>query len=170
MLFQVRGERNILEVQKHTWIPDRHQQDSIMGNVMHWVIQALVKYIDFLKPLKCHVSQYIPHEFIEKTRQKSVCLNCELIEESENSASGMITILERVHQLAVPHVRQDDKKVIERVVFGGDVLTNERAFTAQQNMQLNKSEMDRLAGIIHRPEGLHRQMNFLLVIVLHVLS
>ncbi|KAK3107443.1 hypothetical protein FSP39_014714 [Pinctada imbricata] len=91
-------------------------------------------------------------------REKAVVTEAEA---SENSASGMISIMERVHDLAVPHTRQDNK-VIERIVFGGDVLTNERAFTAQQNMQLNKSEVDRFAGIIHRPEGLHRQMNFLL--------
>lgn len=51
----------------------------------------------------------------------------------------------------------------ERIVFGGDVLTNERAFSAQEAVQNASSGMDALKGIIHRPEGLHRQMNFLLV-------
>ncbi|KAH3878324.1 hypothetical protein DPMN_002212 [Dreissena polymorpha] len=56
-----------------------------------------------------------------------------------------------------------DGNIIQRVVFGGDVLTNERAFSAQQAMQNNSTDRDRLFGMIHRPEGLHRQFNFLLV-------
>ncbi|KAK3082515.1 hypothetical protein FSP39_020178 [Pinctada imbricata] len=160
---QVREQRDIMTLPKENWLANLHQTGSLIDNMVHSIIHVLVKYIEFLKPLKCDIPLYIPHEFIEKTQTKSVFLNCELIEASENSASGMISIMERVHDLAVPHTRQENK-VIERIVFGGDVLTNERAFTAQQNMQLNKSEVDRFAGIIHRPEGLHRQMNFLLVI------
>lgn len=75
----------------------------------------------------------------------------------------MISIMQRIHELSVPHARQMDKRVIERVVFGGDALTNERAFTAQQNMQLNKWGVDKLVCLIHRPEGLHREMNFLII-------
>lgn len=73
---------------------------------------------------------------------------------------GMITILQRIHHLAVPHV---DNETPERIVFGGDVLTNERAFSAQEAMQNVPSEFESLSGLIHRPEGLHREMNFLLV-------
>jgi hypothetical protein len=71
----------------------------------------------------------------------------------------MITILQRVHNLAVPHVGE----TAERIVFGGDVLTNERAFSAQEAMQNTSSKYESLQGLIHRPEGLHREMNFLLV-------
>jgi len=31
-------------------------------------------------------------------------LNCDLIEESENSNTGMITILEKVHEMVVSHL------------------------------------------------------------------
>lgn len=125
-----------------------------------------MKYVDFLKPFESVIPPYVTHKFIELTKAKSLFLNCELIEASENSASGMISIMQRIHELSVPHARLTDKKVYERVVFGGDVLTNERAFSAQQNMQLNRSDVDRLVGLIHRPEGLHREMNFLLVSLL----
>lgn len=52
---------------------------------------------------------------------------------------------------------------MQRVVFGGDVLTNERAFSAQEALQNATNELEGLKGIIHRPEGLHREMNFLMV-------
>lgn len=65
----------------------------------------------------------------------------------------MITILQKVHHLAVPHI---DSETHERIVFGGDVLMNERAFSAQEAMQSVPSEFESLSGLIHRPEGLHR--------------
>lgn len=52
-----------------------------------------------------------------------------------------------------------EKEISEPVVFGGDVLTNERDFGAQLPMFNNKSEIENLWGVIQRPEGLHRQMN-----------
>jgi hypothetical protein len=76
----------------------------------------------------------------------------------------MIEILQRVHQLDVPHVRDNpDKTLLEKVVFGGDVLTNECAFTAPEAMQNSPSRFEQLCGVIHLPEDLHREINYLLV-------
>lgn len=48
-------------------------------------------------------------------------MNCDLIKSSENSSDGMIEILQRVYQLAVPHVphvwKIPGKNVLEKVVF-----------------------------------------------------
>lgn len=100
---------------------------------------------------------------MEQMKQKTLFLNCDLIDASENSSQGMIEILQKVHNIAVPHSRNEKQKdVLEKVVFGGDVLIIERAFSAQEAMQ-NTADFDGLGGIIHRPEGLHRLMNFTLV-------
>ena len=91
------------------------------------IANILLKYITYLSPVAKCFPKYIEHEFMEKAKEKSVFLNCDLIDASENSSQGMIEILQRVHQLAVPHVRDNpDKTLLEKVVFGGDVLTNER--------------------------------------------
>lgn len=148
---------NILEMPTSSWIPTTKQVDALTNDLSHHVAQVLKKYVDFLKPFK--ITDNIPHEYIHKTKQKSVILNCDLVDASENSSEGMIRILQGVQELAVPHREQ---KVLERIVFGGDVLTNERAFSAQEAMN-NVSEYDCQQGVIHRPEGLHREMNFLLV-------
>lgn len=102
--------------------------------------------LTFVKPLKSVIPPYIAHKFIELTQTKSVFLNCEPIEASENSVSGIISNMQRIHKLSVPDARQTDKRVIERVVFGGNVLKNERAFTAQQNIQVNKCDVDKVVG------------------------
>lgn len=52
---------------------------------------------------------------------------------------------------------------MDKFVLGSNVLTNERALSAQQAMLNSKVDFEKLLGVIHRPEGLHRQMNFLLV-------
>lgn len=74
----------------------------------------------------------------------------------------MISILEHIHMNYIAHT--SDERVIQKKVFGGDVLTNERAYSAQLAMMNGRSEFDQLAGVIHRPEGLHRMMNLCLVI------
>ena len=125
------------------------------------VAHVLLKYIEPPSNIIGSYPEHILHPYIEMTKQKSVILNCDLIEASENSSQGMIEILQKVHTLAVPNI---DGKVVNKVVFGRDVLTNERAFTARSAMQNNLTEMNKLTGVTHRPEGLHRQFNCLLVI------
>lgn len=116
-----------------------------------------MKYLTCLKGFTSIIHSHIEHPYTEDASKKSMFLNMELIDASENSSDGMIQILRRVHELAVPHT---EGQVLERVVFGGDVLTNERAFSGQQALLNGTSGCDQLAGLIHRPEGLHRVMNF----------
>ena len=102
--------------------------------------------------------------YMDQMKKKSVFLNCDLIDACENSSEGMIKILQIIHELAVPHVRNNpNKDVLWKVDFVGDVLTNERAFSAQEAMQNSPAEYESLLGVIYRPEGLHIEMNFLLV-------
>jgi hypothetical protein len=152
---------DILEIPSNQWIPSQTQMDAVQQNFVFHISHVLLKYINGLQPVKAAYPEHILHPFTELTQEKSVILNCDLIDSSENSSEGMITILKKVHELAVPFAHD---KILQRVVFGGDVLTNERAFSAQQAMQNNKKDFDCLFGVIHRPEGLHRQFNFLLVI------
>ena len=155
-------QQRVLDVPTNKWIPSSSQIQSLNDHMTFHVAQVLTTYIDELKPLKACIPKFIVHAHLDETKEKSVLLNCDLIPESENSSVGMITILQNVHNLAVPH-SEIDGKVLKRVVFGGDVLTNERAFSAQQAMQNAKEDFSGLRGLIHRPEGLHREMNFLLV-------
>jgi hypothetical protein len=141
------------------FLPSKEEINDFQKNVQYHVAKILTDFIDELKPFKRLLPKYIWHPHIEKTSHKSVFINCDLIDESENSSDGMIRIMQRVHSLAVPYVEEN----IEKVVLGGDVLTNERAMSAQQAMRNNESSYEKLLGVIHRPEGLHRQINFLMV-------
>lgn len=78
----------------------------------------------------------------------------------------MIDILNHIHEEYVPFVAETlGENVIERMVFGGDLLTNERAYYAQLNMANGINSASRLMGILYRTEGLHLSMNTCLYIL-----
>lgn len=154
---------DILHLEASNWLLSSEEILRYHTDLQIHIAKILVKNFAALKHFEKVLPKYIPHEFIEITKQKTVFFNADLIDASENSTEGMIHISQKIHNLVVPHCVVDSKEICEPVVFGGDVLTNERAFGAQLAMFNNKSEFENLLGVIHRPDGLHRQMNFLLV-------
>jgi hypothetical protein len=88
---------DILQVPTYSWIPTNEQNDSLYENIVFHVSRILLKYVEFLKPASASFPAYIPHPYLEKTKQKSVFLNCDLIEASENSSQGMCIQFEHVH-------------------------------------------------------------------------
>lgn len=46
----------------------------------------------------------------------------------------MISLLEYMHENYIAHTENDPPTAIEKKVFGGDVLTNEREYSAQLAM------------------------------------
>lgn len=102
-----------------------------------WFIPSLSS-IDKLLP-KC-----IKHEYMEQTSKKSVFLNSELIDSSENSSEGMIRIMQHIHRFAVSYINGQ----MDKIVFGGDLLTNERALSAQQAMLNGEIDFLKLLGVI----------------------
>lgn len=65
---KLRHEKNISTLPKACWIPDKCQQESLKENIKHHISHILLKYVDFLKPVKSVVSPYIAHKFIELTK------------------------------------------------------------------------------------------------------
>lgn len=147
-----------------SWLPTVDIFQSLLKSFTFHVAHILLNYITYLSSCKESFPKHLEHKHMDQMKKKTEFLNCDLIDASENSSQGMIEILQRVHSIAIPHSRgKQQKDVLEKVVFGGDVLTNERAFSAQEAMQNTSDKFDALDGVIHRPEGLHRLMNFTLV-------
>lgn len=148
---------DILHLEASNWLLSSEEILRYHRDLQIHIANILVKKFAALKHFEKVLQKYmyIPHEFIEITKQKTVFFNADLIDASKNSTEGMIHILQKIHNLVVPHCIVDSKEICEPVVFEGDVLTNERAFGAQLAMFNNKSEFENLLGVIHRPEGLH---------------
>ena len=78
-------------------------------------------------------------------QQKGEPVNLGLVFQNENSSEGMLHILEFLHN----YVRNFD----ERVVFGGDQLTEERAAGVQRLRQNEATPEARLSGLLPTAES-----------------
>ncbi|KAH3696267.1 hypothetical protein DPMN_083732 [Dreissena polymorpha] len=74
-------------IPSYKWLPS---EENI--NFKFHVACVLMKYVDVFKPLIDSYPEYISNIFLEFTKQKSVILNTNLIDESENSTQRMIQI------------------------------------------------------------------------------
>ena len=90
-----------------------------------------------------------------KIQQKGEAVNLGIIFENENTSEGMLHILEFLHK----YVGNYD----ERVVFGGDQLTEERAAGVQRLCQNGATPEARLSGLLPTAESWHAKMALLFV-------
>mgnify|MGYP003686221113 CR=1 FL=1 len=154
---------DINKVENGTFIPNLDDCSKLDQNFLFHIMNVLVKYVDCLNKYKDCLPKYIPHPHLEELSGKSNFAILDMLDKSENKAEDMISILEHIHENYIPRTNDENPSVIKKKVFGGDVLTNERAYSAQLAMLNGITDYDRLAGVIHRQEGLHRMMNLLLV-------
>ena len=143
------------------FVPSRAECDSLEDHMIYHIIKTATRYISALKELKSCVPSYIKHAYLEESSKKSKYVVLDLLDKSENKSEDMISILEHVHENYISHTEGENLQVIKKKVFGGDVLTNERAYSAQLAMHNSANDFEQLKGVIHRPEGFHRIMNLL---------
>lgn len=154
----------INSVDNSTFIPNLNDCGELDNHFMFHIMHTLVKYVGCLKKYENCLPKYIEHPHLSELAKKSNFVVLDMLDKSENKAEDMITILEHIHDNYIPRTNDESPSVIKKKVFGGDVLTNERAYSAQLAMLNGNSDYERLTGVIHRPEGLHRMMNLLLVL------
>ena len=82
-----------------------------------------------------------------------------LLLKNENKTEEMVDILEELHKQYVPisGSTKDTKsvKIVEKVLFGGDQLTEERARNATNGRSDGDSEYERVEGLIPKVEDWH---------------
>lgn len=154
---------DIKSVDNYTFIPNFDECRKLDEHFIYHITNVLVKYVGCLKKYKDCVPKFIQNPHLKELAEKSNFVLLDMLDKSENKSEDMITILEHIHANYIAHTDGENPAVIKKKVFGGDVLTNERAYSAQLAMLNGDTDYDRLGGLIHRPEGLHRMMNLLLV-------
>lgn len=154
---------DILKIPNSVFIPNLEDCASLEQDMVYHIVRILCDHIHCLKQFRACIPDCIEHRYMNELSKESEFRVIDLLDKSENKSEDMISILQSVHKYCVAHSDEVPPTVIERVVFGGDVLTNERAYSAQLAMHNAESDFFGLAGVIHRPEGLHRMMNFLSV-------
>lgn len=156
----------ISSVENSTFVPKFNDCNTLDRNFIFHIMHILLNYIRCLKKYKNCLPKFISHLHLEELSRKSDFAILDLVDKSENNAENMISILENIHTNYIPRTDDDNPSVIKATVFGGDELTNEIAYLAQLAMLNGQTDFERLRdllGVVHRPEGLHRMMNLLLV-------
>ena len=130
-------------------------------NFKHHVLKVITETIDII-PFQSIVPKFINHTHMEEMKKG----NYELIDplnKNESKIEDMIDILTDIRSVFVPDAGNSNQ-VISSAIFGDIVLTNERAYQAQLDMINGDTAHEKLLDIIHRPEGLHRLTNFMLLL------
>lgn len=84
-----------------------------------------------------------------------------LIFKNENSNDDMIEILTELHEKYLPLLKTTDDsgneqvEILQKLFFGGDQLTEERARNARQGRADGDSDFERLEGFIPKVEDWH---------------
>jgi hypothetical protein len=157
-----RPKANLRMVDNTDFLPSVEQCAGLDESFSHHIAKILVDF-SFLDQFRDSIPDYISHPYLEEMSKRSEFVILDLLDKSENKSDDMIDIVQWIHENFIPHTPTKPPEVIEKVVLGGDVLTNERAYSAQKNMMNGETAFEKLGGIVHRPEGLHRLMNLTLV-------
>lgn len=161
---------DVMKMPSSMFLPNETDCRTLDQNMCYHIAKVLCKYVSWLKPFNECIPECIQHKYMTELSQKSEYRVLNLLDKSENKSEDMISILQDIHDKCVARTDDTSPDVIGKLVFGGDVLTNERAYTAQLAMINAESDFFRLGGIIHRPEGLHRMMNFVLVSIVRIVA
>jgi hypothetical protein len=155
--------KSISDVENSVFVPSIDDCRLLENNFVHHIMRVLVKYFPCFQKYEPFIPKHIEHPHMQEVSKKSDFVILDLLDKSENKNEDMISILEHIHENYIPHTAEEHPRVIRKKVFGGDVLTNERAYSAQLAMLNGATDFEQIAGVIHRPEGLHRMMNLCLV-------
>ena len=109
---------------------NNQKQKKLREGFCTLILRVLCSHLEFLKPFQKYVTKHIPHEYSSMFQRKGKAVNLGIIFKNENSSEGMLHILEFLHK----YFRNFD----ERVVFGGDQLTEERAAGVQRLPKMGK--------------------------------
>ncbi len=164
-LDNTRPRRPILEVPNSDFVPSLDDNRSLRDSFVFHVLEVLVREIPFLKQYAKLVPEYIDHPYVSEMSQKSDYCILDLLDKNESKSDDIIEILEYIHKFIAQAPTSESRTVLERLVFGGDVLTNERSYQGQLDLANGTSETERKMGVLLRPEGLHLCMNFCKYIV-----
>lgn len=102
---------DVLHLEASIWLLSDEEILRYHKDLQIHIAKILVKNFTALKHFEKVLPKYIPHEFIEIAKQKTVFFNADLIDASENSTEGMIHILQKIHNLVLPHCVVDSKEI-----------------------------------------------------------
>lgn len=147
--------RNLKDMPLSEFLLNNQEQQKLKEDFCTLILRVLCLHLEFLKPYQKYVPSHIPHQYSSVFQKKGESVNLGLVFENENTTEGMLHILEFLHKYV--------ESFEEKVVFGGDQLTEERAAGVQRLRQNGATPEARMAGLLPTAESWHAKMALLFV-------
>lgn len=93
------------------------------------MMKIIVKYVACFKKYVLYLLEVIDYFYRVEMFRKFDFVVLDLLDKSENKSEDMIFILEYIYMNYIAYILDDNLKVIQKKVFGGDVLINERVYS-----------------------------------------
>jgi hypothetical protein len=142
-----------MQVPNSEFYPSQDDQQSIRNDLNFHIVEALVKHIPFLQQYAAAVPLYIEHDHVEEMSHRHPYHIIDLLDKNESVNNDMIDISQEIHMFIPTIHHPEGRDVIERLVFGGDVLTNERAYGSELDVLNATRESERLLGLMISAES-----------------
>lgn len=93
------------------------------------MMKIIVKYVACFKKYVLYLLEVIDYFYRVEMFRKFDFVVLDLLDKSENKSEDMIFILEYIYMNYIAYILDENLKVIQKKVFGGDVLINERVYS-----------------------------------------
>ena len=153
-------KKDITTTPYSTFLPN-HQESLLYRQELIVITGRIIShYCPELSWISKILPRHIPHEFLDLTKQKTEVYGLGVIDCNESTSDGIIDIMEYLHQYVPGHNKEGPVKILS----GGDLLTAEREFNAQQDLRDFDKFSDRLHGLVPNIEDMHTYANFMCVL------
>eukprot|EP00794_Sanderia_malayensis_P017126 gene17124-18847_t len=148
--------KQVDEIKAADFIPTPELHAELLEDLVPLAARVIVDNIPGFADFKKLVLRHIEHKYSDAMKDKTIEIPLGLLMKNESIGSEMIEILEYVHEKYVPcNKGAKGKTCTQKVFFGGDNLTEERARNLQGAMAEGDTDIDRLEGIITKNEDWH---------------
>lgn len=93
------------------------------------MMKIIVKYVVCFKKYVLYLLEVIDYFYRVEMFRKFDFVVLDLLDKSENKSEDMIFILEYIYMNYIVYILDENLKVIQKKVFGGDVLINEWVYS-----------------------------------------
>ncbi|KAJ7376290.1 hypothetical protein OS493_035651 [Desmophyllum pertusum] len=150
-LDNTRPTKPVLEMENVDFLPSPADNQNYLHDITAIATRVVIKHIPAFNIFKDVTVHHIPHKYSEVMKQKSQQVPLGLLFKNENVNEEMIDILQQLHNKYLPVDRdeidgQEVVTILERLFFGGDQLTNERANNCKDARSDGDTQFEWLEG------------------------
>nr|XP_055051616.1 uncharacterized protein LOC129437481 isoform X2 [Misgurnus anguillicaudatus]XP_055051617.1 uncharacterized protein LOC129437481 isoform X2 [Misgurnus anguillicaudatus] len=136
-------------------LPGQHTQACMRREFVVLGSRILTSYLEVLKPFASAVVHHIPHLYTDEMAQTSTHFPLGLLFKNENKTGDLVDVLQHIQKEYVARCPDG----LEKILVGGDRLTEGNSRNVQWAFADGETEEDRLEGLVFKFEDWHAIRN-----------